>query len=91
MKKLLSIMFSIALVALLAVAMQPNSIDYTPALTDKATDAYGCFRKGELWKDLGTNESIYAAYDEQWCKYRVMMWSVGSTVSTWSDAVLFGF
>ncbi|KAG8165979.1 hypothetical protein KVR01_004531 [Diaporthe batatas] len=79
MRNKLTVIFSIALAALLAVAMQPDSIDSTPALADKATDAYGCFRQGELWKDLGTNQSIYAAYDEQWCRYRVMMWSVGST------------
>lgn len=82
MQNKLSIIFCIALAALLAVAMQPNSILSLPTLIDEATDAYGCFRNGELWKDLGTNESIYAAYDEQWCKYRVMMWSVGSTVRT---------
>ncbi|POS73527.1 hypothetical protein DHEL01_v208082 [Diaporthe helianthi] len=74
----LSIIVFMALAALLALAMGDDSIDPT-IWTDKSVDEYGCFREGELWKDLGTNESIYAAYDEQWCKYRVMMWSVDST------------
>lgn len=60
----------IAQVILLVVAMSPNSIDSTNP-TERATDSYGCFKKGELWKDLGTNESIIEAYDEQWCKNNV--------------------
>lgn len=64
---------------LLAFAMPPNFIDSTNA-TEMTTDAYGCFKKGELWKDLGTNESIIAAYDEQWCSWAIGMWGLGQKV-----------
>ncbi|KAL2277408.1 hypothetical protein FJTKL_00090 [Diaporthe vaccinii] len=65
-----STIFAIAQMVLFAVAVQPNSADSTNS-TETATDSYGCFDKGELWKDLGTNESIIQAYDEQWCKNNV--------------------
>lgn len=61
---------AIAQMVLFAVAMQPISADSTNS-TEMATDSHGCFTKGELWKDLGTNESIIQAYDEQWCKNNV--------------------
>lgn len=66
----LSTIFVIAQMILFAVPMQPDSAD-SPNSTEMATDSYGCFNKGELWKDLGTNESIIQAYDEQWCKNNV--------------------
>lgn len=65
-----STIFTIVQMVLFAVAVQPNSADSTNS-TEMATDSYGCFDKGELWKDLGTNESIIQAYDEQWCKNNV--------------------
>lgn len=65
-----STIFAIAQMVLSAVAMQLNSTDSTNS-TEMATDSSGCFTKGELWKDLGTNESIVQAYDEQWCKNNV--------------------
>lgn len=74
-----STIFSMTQVMLLAVAMPPKLIDSTNS-TEKAADAYGCFKKGELWKDLGTNESILAAYDEQWCKNSVGLWQLGTKV-----------
>ncbi|KAG6364799.1 hypothetical protein INS49_006403 [Diaporthe citri] len=76
----LSTIFVIAQVILLAAAMPPNSTDSTNS-TGRATDSYGCFKKGELWKDLGTNESIIQAYDEQWCKNNVGLEPLGLKVN----------
>lgn len=76
----LSYILVIAQVILLAAAMPPDLINTTNS-TIRATDAYGCFKDGERWKDLGTNESIVAAYDEQWCTYRVGLWGLGVRVS----------
>jgi hypothetical protein len=80
MKNNLSMILFIALTALLAVGMQPNSTDLT-YWTDTTMNAYGCFKSGEWWEDLGTDESIFAAYDEQWCKaIAVGMWTLGHKV-----------
>lgn len=75
----LGTIFVLAQVILLAFAMPPNLTGSTNS-TEMATDSYGCYKKGELWKDLGTNESIVQAYDEQWCKYNVGWWALGVTV-----------
>lgn len=71
---------------LLAVAMPTELIDSNNS-TEMAADAYGCFKKGELWKDLGTNESIIAAYDQQWCKNAVGLWTLGTKVKSAADPV----
>ncbi|KKY38833.1 hypothetical protein UCDDA912_g01094 [Diaporthe ampelina] len=73
MKSKLSIIFAIAQMILLAFAAQPNPTNPT----NVTAMSYGCFKSGELWKDLGTNESILAAYDEQWCKLAVGTWDLG--------------
>lgn len=77
--KLSTVLFA-AQVILLTIAMPTNLTDSTNS-TEMAADAYGCFKKGELWKDLGTIESIIAAYDEQWCKNTVGMWKLGTKVN----------
>lgn len=75
----LSIFFVMAQVFLSAFAMPSDFIDF-PNSTEMTADAYGCFKAGELWKDLGTDESIVAAYDQQWCKYAIGMWNLGQKV-----------
>lgn len=75
----LSTIFFMAQAILLAVAMPPDLITSSNS-TEMAADAYGCFKKGELWRDLGTNESIIAAYDQQWCKNAVGLWTLGTKV-----------
>lgn len=91
MRNKLSLIFFIAMAALLAVAVQPDSIESINS-TDTTMKDYGCFHAGELWKDLGTNESILAAYDEQWCKsVAVGMWTLGHKVKNVIGARLFEF
>lgn len=71
-----STIFFMTQVILLAVAMASNFTGSTNS-TNMTTETYGCFKQGELWKDLGTTEDIVAAYDEQWCKIRLGMWKLG--------------
>lgn len=78
MKSKLSIIFAIAQMILLAFAAQPNPTNPT----NVTAMSYGCFKSGELWKDLGTNESILTAYDEQWCKLAVGTWDLGEKVKS---------
>lgn len=89
MRNMPSVIIFIAIAALLAVAMQPDSIDSTNS-TDTTMKDYGCFHTGELWKDLGTNESILAAYDEQWCEAEAVgMWTLGHKVKNVIDGRAF--
>jgi hypothetical protein len=80
MKNKLSIIFSLSLAALLAPAVQTEYLEPMNATT-RATDAYGCYKSGLSWADLGTTQEIYTAYNEQWCQYHLGWWAVGATVN----------
>lgn len=86
----LSTIFAIAQLILVAVAMQPNSTNFTNP-TDVTKISPGCFQSGEPWKNLGTNESILAAYDDQWCKFAVGGWHLGVKVKSAAVSLLLAF
>ncbi|KAK2604795.1 hypothetical protein N8I77_007695 [Diaporthe amygdali] len=72
-KVILGMIFALAQAVLLSVAtpFDCTNCNNSTNSTANTTDSYGCFQKGELWKDLGTNQSIIKAYDEQWCTLAV--------------------